>query len=102
MANTFSSWTNPAALGPVLDVLRQNAVLPRLVRQNIGDTPATRGSTIDISYTTAATARDIASAVTPAGQPGHRADEDHAHAEQRGADCGERNGASGYEDFRLP
>lgn len=66
MANTFTSWANPAALGPVLDVLRQAAVLPRLVRTELGLTPATRGSTVDISKTATATARDITSATVPA------------------------------------
>lgn len=66
MANTFTSWANPAALGPVLDVLRQAAVYPRLVRTELGLTPATRGSTVDVHKTAAATARDITSAITPA------------------------------------
>lgn len=67
MANTFTNWNAPEILGPVLGVLRQNAVMPRLVTTDLQDTVAReRGDTIDITKTAAGTLRDITPAETPA------------------------------------
>jgi len=65
VANTFTSWIENIA-GPALAVLRQNAVLPRLVRQDLGSETREQGDTIDIFKTAAGTARDITPAETPA------------------------------------
>jgi hypothetical protein len=58
MANDFSNAVENIALRS-LDVLREQAVVSRLIRSDVGPDAAERGDTITINVPTAATVRDV-------------------------------------------
>lgn len=66
MANSLTGFSSPNVQGPVLEVLRQNAVFPRLAMVIRDSDGKNRNDTIDLPITSAITARDIAPAITPA------------------------------------
>lgn len=66
MSNTLTGFNSANVQGPILAVLRQNAVVPRLCMNLRGSDGVNKGSTIDVPYTGAITARDITAAITPA------------------------------------
>lgn len=65
MANTLTQ-VIPQIMAQSLPILRQNAVMPRLVNTSFSPDTATRGSTVHIPLNAASTARAITAAVTPA------------------------------------
>lgn len=66
MSNSLTGFSSQNVQAQVLDVLRQNAVFPRLAFKAPGTDGVNRGSTIDFPKTGAITARAISAAVTPA------------------------------------
>ena len=63
MANTLTN-VLPKLLATTLPVLRQNAVMPRLVTTGYNVTPQVRGNAIDIQVSAAQTAAAVTSAIT--------------------------------------
>ena len=56
MSNSLTGFNSANVQGPILSVLRQNAVFPRLCINVRGTDPVNRGSTIDLPKTSAITA----------------------------------------------
>ena len=65
MANTLTQ-VIPQIMAQSLPILRESAVMPRLVNTSFGPDTATRGSTVHIPINAASTARAITAAITPA------------------------------------